>query len=178
MATASTKVLSEALKLSVQERVRVAEKLLESADAEGYEDESEGSDPRSVGRRDEASRVRDRHRRNTVTRHSLRRVRDHASPSSTLRSSIVSNRRRPKIVLARSQAMACGTQVARRWGMKHTKRLKRLKLAKESIRVLTDFHLGDINGGDVSTSRLNTSSMCTYTNNSCQAQTCWPLDCI
>ena len=41
MATASTKVLSEALKLSVQERVRVAEKLLESADAEGYEDESE-----------------------------------------------------------------------------------------------------------------------------------------
>ena len=41
MATASTKVLSEALKLSVQERVRIAEKLLESADAEGYEDESE-----------------------------------------------------------------------------------------------------------------------------------------
>lgn len=41
MATASTKVLSEALKLSVQERVRVAEKLLESADAEVYEDESE-----------------------------------------------------------------------------------------------------------------------------------------
>lgn len=41
MATASTKVLSEALNLSVQERVRVAEKLLESADAEGYDDESE-----------------------------------------------------------------------------------------------------------------------------------------
>jgi len=41
MATASTKVLSEALKLSVQDRVRIAEKLLESADAEGYEDESE-----------------------------------------------------------------------------------------------------------------------------------------
>lgn len=30
------------MKLPVQERVRVAEKLLESADAEGYEDESEG----------------------------------------------------------------------------------------------------------------------------------------
>ncbi len=41
MATASTKVLSEALKLSVQERVRIAEKLLESADAEGYEDANE-----------------------------------------------------------------------------------------------------------------------------------------
>ena len=41
MATGSTKVLSEALKLSVQERVRVAEKLLQSVDAEGYEDESE-----------------------------------------------------------------------------------------------------------------------------------------
>jgi putative addiction module component (TIGR02574 family) len=41
MATASTKVLSEALKLSVEERVRVAEKLLESADAEGYEGESD-----------------------------------------------------------------------------------------------------------------------------------------
>ena len=43
MATASTKVLSEALKLSVQERVRIAEKLLESADAEGDEDESEAA---------------------------------------------------------------------------------------------------------------------------------------
>ena len=41
--TASTKVLSEALKLSVQERVRIAEKLLESADAEGDEDESEAA---------------------------------------------------------------------------------------------------------------------------------------
>jgi putative addiction module component (TIGR02574 family) len=41
MATPSTKVLSEALKLSVQERVRIAEQLLESADAEGYEDESD-----------------------------------------------------------------------------------------------------------------------------------------
>jgi len=40
MTTGSTNVLSEALKLSVQERVRVAEKLLESVDAEGYEDES------------------------------------------------------------------------------------------------------------------------------------------
>lgn len=43
MAAASTKVLSEAMKLPVQERVRVAEKLLESADAEGYEDESEAT---------------------------------------------------------------------------------------------------------------------------------------
>jgi len=43
MDTGSAKVLSEALKLSVQERVRVAEKLLESADAEGYQDESEAA---------------------------------------------------------------------------------------------------------------------------------------
>lgn len=31
------------MKLSVQERVRLAEKLLESADAEGYEDEAEAA---------------------------------------------------------------------------------------------------------------------------------------
>ncbi len=43
MAAATSKVLSEAMKLSVPERVRVAEKLLESADAEGYEDESEAA---------------------------------------------------------------------------------------------------------------------------------------
>ncbi|MBA3452329.1 MAG: addiction module protein [Deltaproteobacteria bacterium] len=43
MAAASTKVLSDAMKLPVQERVRVAEKLLESADAEGFEDESEAA---------------------------------------------------------------------------------------------------------------------------------------
>ncbi len=41
MAEAAMKVLSAAMKLSVQERVRVAEKLLESADAEGYEEDSE-----------------------------------------------------------------------------------------------------------------------------------------
>ena len=41
MATTSTKVLDEALKLPVRERVRVAEKLLESADAEGYDEETE-----------------------------------------------------------------------------------------------------------------------------------------
>ncbi|HEY4181777.1 MAG TPA: addiction module protein [Kofleriaceae bacterium] len=34
-----TNVLDEALKLSVEERVRLAEKLLESADAEGFDDE-------------------------------------------------------------------------------------------------------------------------------------------
>lgn len=38
MAT-STKVLDEAMKLPVRERVRMAEKLLESADAEGFEDD-------------------------------------------------------------------------------------------------------------------------------------------
>jgi putative addiction module component (TIGR02574 family) len=43
MAATSTKVLSEAMKLSVQERVRLAEKLLESADAEGYEDDGEAA---------------------------------------------------------------------------------------------------------------------------------------
>lgn len=41
MAEAAMKILSAAMKLSVQERVRVAEKLLESADAEGYEEDSE-----------------------------------------------------------------------------------------------------------------------------------------
>jgi putative addiction module component (TIGR02574 family) len=34
----ATKILDEAMKLPLQERVRVAEKLLESADAEGYEE--------------------------------------------------------------------------------------------------------------------------------------------
>ena len=43
MAATSTKVLSDALKLPVQERVRLAEKLLESADAEGYEAEGEAA---------------------------------------------------------------------------------------------------------------------------------------
>jgi putative addiction module component (TIGR02574 family) len=43
MAATSSKILSEAMKLPVQERVRVAEKLLESADAEGFEDESEAT---------------------------------------------------------------------------------------------------------------------------------------
>lgn len=37
------RILSVAMKLSVQERVRVAEKLLESADAEGYEEDSEAA---------------------------------------------------------------------------------------------------------------------------------------
>lgn len=37
---ASTKVLDEAMKLPVRERVRMAEKLLESADAEGFDDEA------------------------------------------------------------------------------------------------------------------------------------------
>jgi putative addiction module component (TIGR02574 family) len=41
MATEAIRILSEALKLSVQERVRVAERLLASADAEGYENETE-----------------------------------------------------------------------------------------------------------------------------------------
>lgn len=41
MAAGATKVLDDAMKLPVQERVRVAEKLLESADAEGYEAESD-----------------------------------------------------------------------------------------------------------------------------------------
>jgi putative addiction module component (TIGR02574 family) len=41
MATASAKVLDDALKLPVHERVRVAEQLLESADAEGYDQEAE-----------------------------------------------------------------------------------------------------------------------------------------
>jgi putative addiction module component (TIGR02574 family) len=39
MAT-STKVLDEAMKLPVRERIRLAEKLLESADAEGGDDEA------------------------------------------------------------------------------------------------------------------------------------------
>ncbi len=43
MAEAAMNVLSAAMKLSVQERVRVAEKLLESADAEGYEEDSEAA---------------------------------------------------------------------------------------------------------------------------------------
>lgn len=43
MAEAAMKILSAAMKLSVQERVRVAEKLLESADAEGYEEDSEAA---------------------------------------------------------------------------------------------------------------------------------------
>ena len=43
MAVGATKILSDAMKLPVQDRVRVAEKLLESADAEGYEDESEAA---------------------------------------------------------------------------------------------------------------------------------------
>lgn len=38
---ASSKVLSEALKLPVQERVRIAEKLLESADADGFQDDTD-----------------------------------------------------------------------------------------------------------------------------------------
>jgi putative addiction module component (TIGR02574 family) len=37
---AATKVLDEAMKLPVRERVRVAEKLLESADVEGFEDDA------------------------------------------------------------------------------------------------------------------------------------------
>lgn len=41
MAATSSKVLSEAMKLPADERVRVAEKLLESADAEGFDDESD-----------------------------------------------------------------------------------------------------------------------------------------
>jgi putative addiction module component (TIGR02574 family) len=40
MAT-SAKVLDDAMKLPVRERVRVAEKLLESAEAEGFEDNDE-----------------------------------------------------------------------------------------------------------------------------------------
>lgn len=43
MAEAAMKILSAAMKLSVQERVQVAEKLLESADVEGYEEDSEAS---------------------------------------------------------------------------------------------------------------------------------------
>ena len=43
MAEAAMKILSAAMKLPVQERVRVAEKLLESADAEGYEEDSEAA---------------------------------------------------------------------------------------------------------------------------------------
>jgi putative addiction module component (TIGR02574 family) len=43
MPAASTKVLEEAMKLPVNERVRVAEELLASADAEGFEDESEAA---------------------------------------------------------------------------------------------------------------------------------------
>ncbi len=39
----ATKVLNDAMKLPVQERVRVAEKLLESADAEGFEDDSDAA---------------------------------------------------------------------------------------------------------------------------------------
>lgn len=42
-AEAAMKILSAAMKLSVRERVRVAEKLLESADAEGYEEDSEAA---------------------------------------------------------------------------------------------------------------------------------------
>ena len=41
MAAGATKVLQDAMKLPLQERLRVAEKLLESADAEGYEEESD-----------------------------------------------------------------------------------------------------------------------------------------
>lgn len=43
MAAGTSKVLSDALKLPVEERVRLAEKLLESADAEGYEDDSDAA---------------------------------------------------------------------------------------------------------------------------------------
>jgi putative addiction module component (TIGR02574 family) len=43
MAAASSKILDEAMKLPVDERVRVAEKLLESADAEGYDQDSEAA---------------------------------------------------------------------------------------------------------------------------------------
>lgn len=40
---ASSKVLNEALKLPVQERIRIAEKLLESADAEGDQEDTDTS---------------------------------------------------------------------------------------------------------------------------------------
>jgi putative addiction module component (TIGR02574 family) len=43
MAATSSKVLSEAMKLPADERVRVAEKLLESADAEGFEEDSDAA---------------------------------------------------------------------------------------------------------------------------------------
>jgi putative addiction module component (TIGR02574 family) len=45
MAEAATKVLSEARKLSARERVRVAEQLLASAEAEGYDDDSDAAIP-------------------------------------------------------------------------------------------------------------------------------------
>jgi hypothetical protein len=44
MAATSSKVLSEAMKLPADERVRVAEKLLQSADAEGFEEDSDAAD--------------------------------------------------------------------------------------------------------------------------------------
>ncbi|MBX3156946.1 MAG: addiction module protein [Deltaproteobacteria bacterium] len=40
MAAVSSRLLSEAMKLPADERVRLAEKLLESAESEGFEDES------------------------------------------------------------------------------------------------------------------------------------------
>ena len=43
MAATLSKVLSEAMKLPADERVRVAEKLLESADAEGFDEESDAT---------------------------------------------------------------------------------------------------------------------------------------
>jgi hypothetical protein len=45
-------------------------------------------------------------------------------------------------------AFVDGTQIAAIWRMKHTKRPNRLKLAKESIRRLTDSQFGDVNGGE------------------------------
>ncbi|HEY6039448.1 MAG TPA: addiction module protein [Kofleriaceae bacterium] len=53
MATASNKVLDEALKLSSTERVRLAEKLLESVEAETSEDDVESDLVRNAAWADE-----------------------------------------------------------------------------------------------------------------------------
>jgi putative addiction module component (TIGR02574 family) len=53
MATASNKLLGEAMKLPSADRVRLAEKLLESVEAEGAEDEDESDAARHAAWADE-----------------------------------------------------------------------------------------------------------------------------
>lgn len=52
--------------------------------------------------------------------------------------------------------------------MKNTRTIKKLSLNKATIRQLTGGQLDRAAGGDVGTSDLNTSDICTYTNHSCR----------